>query len=623
MNNKKLINNFIKLDGLILLFAFLFIGCPQKKDVQIDIPILDGISIVKVSAGIYNCKENGVTEIDTNETALTVEFAENYAGLSVIVQGEAAAVAGKTAASKKISNITEEGTEVKIEAKAQGKKDKTFKFILKRKKSLEIIIEDVKLKGKPCVENGHVYVEEEDAALTVRFAENYAGLSVKVNNAPAAVTGNTAAARVTGISEAGIGVTIEASADGKTAKTFKFTAKKNTNTLPKAQISQLIFEAENINPEAGVGLTERKVYSSHEKPFLKDIAEDGSTNVGTTSSPELNVFIRYVEDGEERLLNVENKTNSKSGQSKELEYDESIKVPIKLSVGDNNLVITYTEKDKEPLVFKVIVTHRELEYKPIIRIQVAANIDTHDWKTYSTDEDFAILEAGSDVISIVAKTEVPLRIEMPERWYVDEGWEISLDSTVIPKNEFTKNPIGFYSSYIAEKNLKLQNHGTKKFVISFTNSQRGYSKKYSFSIKQTEVIKLQYAWLIDFATKNLIQRNFFSEYEFDGTKGSYKAKQPIEVEAGIPKVILFITSEDTGAAVKYAYSETEKDYTGIASSEWKEISRQSFSYNWMNFPQTADGYPAEQEIKTGIQYLYILLENNGVKTCYVTTVDKK
>lgn len=712
MKTRNYFDGFVKFTGLAFLFTIFFTGCPQKpagteKE-------KDEIKIGKVFLASRPCTENTETAVDSEKADLIVEFKESYAGLSVKVNNTPATVKGKTAAAK-LTGITEAGIDVTIVAEADGKTAKTFKFKAKKNPALseEISITSVKLDNKPCTENTEIAIDTEKADLEVTFAESYAGLSVKVNNAPAAVTGNTATARITGITEAGIKVSITAETEGKTKKTFTFTAKKNPAALPgqisitsvifdgnaveengtavttkneadvevtfaenyaglsvkvntenavltekkavkritgltetemdvvilaeadgktsktfkfkakkvipiePATIKELIFEGKNINPAAASSYDrDTKRYSaSGDAPLLSEITADGLYKVGDASHFKLKVAAKFdTPDTQEQKIKVQNTDTNTVAESSIASWGK-VEAEIKLQKGDNHLVITYSEKDKLPLVYKVIAGYAEPEYNPIEKIVFNDNI----W--YSTKKQLEDLEAGTQSISLLGVPSIKLKIVIPEIWYEDEGWSLSLDGTNVAKTEFIKSGYSIIL-YTFENSIPVTLGGTKQIKIVFENTSRNYKKEYKMTVNHVIVHKINDIILINKDNKDYLTSNSSSEYKFDDAKGYYKAETKFSVKDRVNNVIMLVKPQDEEIIPQYAFSNTETELSSITS--WTPLTKKTIQYNQWSSQKEITTYTLDNKtLNFGSEFLYVLLEKDGTKTYFVTEVERE
>ena len=571
------------------------------------------IKISKVKVASQPCSENAEIEVDGTEALVIVEFAESYAGLNVKIGEKPATINGKEA-KVTITGITETLTEIKILAKATGRVDKEFKFKVKSKhvEPQHIVISKVKVASQPCSENAEIEVDGTEALVIVEFAESYAGLNVKIGEKPATINGKEAKVTITGITETLTEIKILAKATGRVDKEFKFKVKK---ALPVADINELVFEAKKINPTASYMYQDQKVYSNDptHPPLLSDIASDGSTKVGDAHLPTVNVKVRYKSGASEQKLKVENTTTGKTEETNTLGYS-NINLSIALKAGDNSLTITYSEKDKKSLVYKVIVGYIEPEYEPINLIQINREF-------YNTKQKFAALEAGTETLNIDGVPSVDVKITMPELWYNEDGWQLTLDEAKIEKTAFTRTGFSMIN-YSVEKKVPLVQGGIKVLKIVFENTNRSYKKEYSLSINHKIVNKIKSIVLIDSKVNEKVDSNNENHYKFDVAKDYYKTKNKVILKDRLEKATILVTPQDDEIIPKYAFSTTDVSSSSIPS--WQVMTKKSVTYNNYGNSITEETYVIEEkQLNHGIEFLYVLLEKAGTKTYYVTEIERE
>ena len=478
----------------------------------------------------------------------------------------------------------------------------------------EIVISSVTVAGQPCAENATIEVDNERAEVIATFAESYAGLTVKIAGNPATVTGKVAKLTVESITETAKAIKIEAKATGKNDKTFNFSVKK---VLPIASILKLTFEGKEINPK-GTGYygKDQKIYYASSAPLLSEIASDGSTKIGDVREPKVNILVGYKDGVTGQKLKIENTTTGASDETTRIVgWKKSIELGIGLKLGDNNLTITYSEQGKGPLVYKVIVGYGNPNYDPIYLIKI---IDS--W--YNTKEKFQALEAGNETLSVEGAPVADVKITMTGVWYEEDGWKLTLDGKDVEKRDFVKG--GFSTvTYSIEKKVDLTKDGTKELKIIFENPIYSYKKTYKVSITHVSVNKIASIISIDAKNKVLVDTNLEANYSFEQDKNYYKAKDSILFNDRVEKGTFLITPQDDAIIPKYAFSDTEVDTSTI--STWQVITKKEITYsNTYNKPITVNTYAIEeQNLKYEGQFLYILLEKDGVKTYYVTEIKRE
>ena len=571
------------------------------------------ILIKGVTVGGQSCTENATIEVDGTETEVVVTFAESYAGLSVKIAEKPATINGNEA-KLKLDDITETVKAIKIEAKATGRTDKTFNFSVKKKhvEPKNIEISNVTVGGQSCTENATIEVDGTEAEVVVTFAESYAGLSVKIAEKPATINGNEAKLKLDDITETVKAIKIEAKATGRTDKTFNFSVKSK---LPVAGIAKLIFEGKEINPTAtGYGAKDKKTYSISDAPLLSEIASDGSTKVGEVREPKISVKIKYNEGAKGQKIKVENITTANSSENtKTTAWEKSIASGVGLKLGDNNVIITYYEEGKSPLVYKVIVGYGNPDYAPISTIKI-----NDEW--YNAKAKFEALEAGNEVLSVDGVPTADVKITMPEVWYDEQGWKLTLDGQNIEKTEFKKSGYGVIT-YSMEKKVDLIKDGSKELKIVFENTLYSYNKTYKVTITHITINKIESLISIDAKNKEHVDTNNKLSFTFDVNKKYYKAKNKVIFKDRIEKGTFLVTPQDTTIVPKYVFSNTEVDVSTI--STWQAITKKEITYTDYQ-PTTVNTYLIEDhDLKYEGEFLYVLLESGTVKTYYVTEIKRE
>ena len=477
-----------------------------------------------------------------------------------------------------------------------------------------IVIKNVKVGMESVTENAVAQVDGQEAEVEVFFAENYEGLSVIIAGKPANLDATKKSAKVTidSITETPKDVEIKATATGKIDEMFTFKVKKG---LPLPAINELVFEGKEINPSASTDYQkDQKVYSSdsNNPPLLSEITKDGKHKVGDAKLPTVTVKVRYGNGAEEQKLKVENTTTGKSEETTTLDYN-SIKVDVALNAGDNNLVITYSEKGKRPHVYKVIVGYKEAEYEPISVIKF-----NNEW--YSTKEKLEALEKGGEKLSVEGIANVDVKITMPEIWYKENGWQLKVDSNDIQKTDFKK---GGYSVivYTVEKKVALQAGGTKEIKIIFKNTTRSYEKTYKISVSHKVVNKIKSVILVNTRGNVHVDTTNDAGYKFDADKDCYTAKDSVLAEDRLEKGTFLITPEDDAIVPKYVFATSYASPSTL--SAWQAMSKKAVTYNKDGSTNNVTTYVIEnKELPHGSTFLCLLLEKGVVKTYYVTEIKK-
>ena len=477
-------------------------------------------------------------------------------------------------------------------------------------KNKDIVISSVKVATQECVENAEITVDGDEAEVEVEFAESYSGLTVKIGGKNASPTGKIAKAKITGIIEVASEFKIEAKATGKNDKIFKFKVKKGIS-LPMATIKELTFEGEEINPTASYDYRNKKTYSSDstKPPLLSDIANDGSTKVGDSKGKDVKIKVYFNTGATEQKLKVENTTTGKSSESGTPSTDY-IELSIALKAGDNNLVITYSEKDKKPLVYKVIVGYKEPDYLPIDTIKV------NNERYSQISGKLKKLEVGNETLTVEGITSADVEIIMPKIWFDEDGWNVALDDKDIPKTEFVEN--GFSVKFFtAKKKFDLNKDNTKELKIVFKNTTRSYEKTYKLSITHRSLNKIESLISIESKNKTHVDTNRENGYAFDATKQYYKTKTKVSFKDRMEKGTFLVTPQDKTITPQYVFSNAE---VAPSTLTFQAMTKKSITYNNYSSISVETYVIEEHAINYAPEFLYVLLEKDGVKTYYVTEI---
>jgi len=568
------------------------------------------IGLESVTFDDVPCAENATIDVNKSEGNVKVTFEQAYEGLSVTIAGKPAATLVGKVATGKIESISEEGTEIKIESTANGKKPFSYKFTLKKLKLSEIGIESVTFDDMSCAENATIETEKAEGDVKVTFVESYAGLSVTIAGTTATITGKEATAKIENITLEGIEVSINATATGKEAKTYKFTLKK---LPPLPEIRKLSFKGKNIDPTAQF-YKDGKDYFSDKAPFIKDIKADGSTKIGDVKESKLEITLKYTGTPSNPKLEIKNVTTDVTTSSTTASpVLSTIDVSTELKKGDNVFILTYSEDGKRPFVLKFIVGYDEPKYEPISRIVVHG-------KWFATEDAFASLENGSESITVAGKASAEVEVEMPETWYYDTAeFTLKIDGVSCPKTDFQKTAWGENAKWTVKKDVALDVGTTKELKIEFENTTRSYKKEYKVNLVHYAVNELDSLIFAEATTTKKIDSKVYSSFKFDAEKSYYKAKTNFKSEDRTENVHFFLSSKDSDATVKYAVSTTLVEPKDI--SAWQDASKKNVSYIDGSETITKEAYAIEnQALNYGSQYLYILLEKGAIKTYYITEV---
>ena len=567
---------------------------------------LGTIGVESVTFDDVPCAENATIDVNKSEGNVKVTFEQAYEGLSVTIAGKPATTLVGKVATGKVESISEEGTEIKIESTANGKKPFSYKFTLKKLKLSEIGIESVTFDDMSCAENATIETEKAEGNVKVTFVESYAGLSVTINDSSASLTGKVATFKISGIDKTD--VKIKATATGKTPKEYKF---KINKVLPIAKIKSLTIKAKAI-----AGTQDEKTYSATTAPLLSDIASDGSTKVGDAKEPKAIVKILFEGSPSAQKLKVENTTTNKSQETSSTGWGDMVTPAIELKKGDNNLVITYSEGGKRDLVYKLIVGFVEPEYEPISLISIKE-------KEYKTEEELAKLIQGTENFSVDEGTTIKVEVEMPELWYKDEGWSIKVDGSVCESSEFEK--VGYNEViYRLKKDVPLKEGDTKVVKIEFENTTRSYKKEYKFNVTHMVVHKLKTLIFMDPTKSNKeIGKKTYSNYSFDEASKCYITSTYFGADDRMSKAFFAVEAEDEAVTVEYALSKTKVTVDQIAS--WIATNKETISYkDYYDLSKTIDAYAIkDKELEYGSNFLYFSLQKGTTKTYYMQEIQRE
>ena len=549
------------------------------------------------------------SKIETNKTEgdVSITFEESYEDLKVKVNNEDASLSGKVA-TKKISNISEEGTDIKIEATAKGRKLFSYEFNVKKLNLNEIGIKSVTFEGTPCPENKTTNTEKQEGVVKVTFFEEYTGLQVQINNVSALVDHKEATHKIFSIADTE--VNINATATGKTPKEYKFRLHRE---LPVVSINSLTIEAKEIGEPPN---KDQKTYSESVAPLLTEIANDGSTKVGVTRDPKIKIKIMYKGSPSEQKLKVENTTTNKSVLAQYGTWGAIDTDPIELKKGDNNIVVTYSEKGFKDLVYRFIVEYMEPEYEPIKFISIGGI-------EYKTKEELEKLTSGTESFMVDAQLSINVQVEMPEVWYKDEGWSIKVGGADCPNTDFKK--VGFTDViYRLTKDVPLTEGGTKVVKIEFSNTTRSFTKEYKANVTHKVVHKLKTLIFMNPAKENREDgRKTYSNYQFETASSCYVSATYFGAEDREDKALFAVETEDEAVEVKYAFSQTKLKLDQI--TDWKPTTKETISYKDSYYlSQTVTAFAIkDQKLEFGSNFLYLCLQKGSIKTYYMQEIQRE
>ena len=568
---------------------------------------LEEIGIEGVTFEGNPCAKDGTIDTNKTEGDVVVTFEDAYEDLSVKINTELVTPVSKKA-TKRISNISEEGTKVEIEATAKGRKPFSYKFTLKKAKANEIGIASVTFEDVPCPENKTTETDKKEGTVKVTFLEAYAGLNVNINDTEALIAGKDATCTLLDIENTD--VKIKATATGKLAKEYKF---KLHRELEVVSIEYLKIEAKEIGSSSN---PDQKTYSESVAPLLKEIASDGSTKVGVAREPKVKIIIKYKGSPSEPKLKVENITANKSAESSTPSWGNIYTDAIELNKGDNNIVVTYSEKGFKDLVYKFIVEYKEPEYEPIKSILIGGT-------EYKTKEDLEKLTKGTENFETDGEAKIQVEVEMPEIWYKDEGWSIKVDGSLCANTEFKKVGYGDYV-YRLKKDVPLTEGDTKVVKIEFANPTRSFSKEYKANVTHKVVNKIKTLIFMNPAKGNKEDgRKTYSNYQFENTNNYYISGTNFGAEDREDKVLFAVETEDEAVSVQYAFSQTKLTLEQI--TEWKPTTKETIAYkDYYDIDQTVTAFAIkDQKLEFGSNFLYLCLQKGTTKTYYLQEIQRE
>jgi len=477
-----------------------------------------------------------------------------------------------------------------------------------------ILIESVTLDNKKCNEGSTVLVEKKDVTLKIIFKEKYEKLKVIVNEKEATMSEKEATCQIRDLTKMDTEIKILAKAKNKDDRSYSFKAR----LMEEVEIGELKFIGENLNP-AGQTMFDKKViaYSSDptKPPLLSDIKADGSTKIGSTKSFELEVWVMFKDaDAKEKILKIENKTNNKTSTTTVIQ-NKSLQTKIPLKNGENQLVITYSEKDKKPISYSVRVDYEEPEYNPIDQIII-------NGKYYSNKETLDKLIAGSEIMNIEGASKLPIKISMKDVWYKDEGWSLKVNGEELPKDKFNEIGSGSYIRHEIETSVNLNANAENLVKITFENPNReNYSKEYKINIKHKLLHKLRDLIFIEEKISNYISGYKFSSFKKDESNpNQFNLQVQLKASDWASKALFLLDIESENVTPKYAILKEKKDPETIQSSDWKDTEKKTIKYKQYSNYNEKEGFVATSKIEYGKSYLYVLLEGNGAKMFYMAEI---
>lgn len=566
---------------------------------------LEEIDIESVTFDGNDASKDAVVDTNKTEGDVAITFKELYENLVVKINGEPKSLSGKVATGK-ISNIGETETKVEIEATAKNRKPLSYSFNVRKVGQDEIGIVSVKFDDVSCKANATIETEKTEGSVKVTFLEEYAGLVVKINDTPVAVSNREATHEISNITT-DMEIKINATATGKQPKEYKFNIHK---VLPKLSIKSLTILAKEI------GQSDQKTYSEGTEPLLADIANDGSTKVGAAKEPKIKIKIGFKGSPPEQKLRVENTTTNESVESTSGSWGAIETDPISLKNGDNNIVVTYSEKGFQDLVYKFIVEYVEPEYVPIKFISIGGI-------EYKTKEELEKLTTGSEKLIIDGEASIDVQVEMPEIWYNDEGWSIKVGGTAYQKTDFEK--VGYSELiYRLSKKVPLMEGKDTLIKIEFANPTRSFTKEYKATVTHMIVYKLKNLIFMNPAKENeAIGIRTHASYEFDGSNNYYAKSTHFSAEDRNDKALFAVEAEDADVTVQYAFLQTKLTLAQI--TEWKPTTKQTISYkDTYDLSQTIEAYAIkDQKLEFASNYLYLCLQKGTTKIYYLQEIQRE
>lgn len=353
--------------------------------------------------------------------------------------------------------------------------------------------------------------------------------------------------------------------------------------------------------------SEKKIVIKSVKVAEQTCAENAQIEIDGT---EVEVIVEFEENYAGLEVKIGTATVTITGKNAKATIKGITEIPTKVIVEAKA-----TGRTDKTFKFSLKKKLSEADYAPISVIKI-------DKEWYSTNKKLETLEKGEETLNIEGLSEVDVKITMPEIWYNEDVWTLTLDGKNIAKTDFKKSGYSIIV-YNVEKKVDLIKNAVKELKIVFENTARFYKKEYKISIKHKVVNKIKSVKLIDPKNNRLVDSNTENNYRFDETNKYYKTKDKVIVKDRLEKATFLIMPQDDSILPQYAFSSTEVALSDITS--WQAMSKESVTYtNDYGTSFTEDAYViAEKVLKHGTEFLYIFLEKAGAKTYYVTEIERE
>ena len=168
-----------------------------------------------------------------------------------------------------------------------------------------------------------------------------------------------------------------------------------------------------------------------------------------------------------------------------------------------------------------------------------------------------------------------------------------------------------------------------KAIIIVASSKNCNNANFNFTVKKNQKKpelqnKIDFIRLInvtDANNKTQLNNKVFDDFNLDSAKKYYKAKEAVSLEGTVEKCTFLVLGEDKTIAVKYAFK--DKDTALPGDSDWQALTKKDVTYKGAIGDTTVNAYALEdKELKTGSEFLFVMLEKDGVKTHYCQEIKK-
>lgn len=267
--------------------------------------------------------------------------------------------------------------------------------------------------------------------------------------------------------------------------------------------------------------------------------------------------------------------------------------------------------------FTVKKNQKKPEYEPITSIGLGKN-------NYKGSVELAKLEAGTEKIEVENKAEILVKVVMPKACYDEAGWKLEIAGEEVAKGAAFKESGTTTVTYTASKTVPLNKGTQKEIKVKFTNTSRNYTKEYKATVKHIVLNKIDFIRLIDVTdanNKTQVNNKVFDDFNLDSAKSYYKAKEAVSLQGTVEKCTFLMLGEDKTIAVRYAFK--DKDTALPGDSDWQALTKKDVTYKGTIGNTTVNAYALEdKELKTGSEFLFVMLEKDGAKTYYCEEIKK-